>query len=102
MLKTILKSLREYKKPSVITVFLMIGEVVIECLIPFITGNLVNKIQNGFIGRENAGASLTYLLTTGGLLVLMAVISLACGGAAAFTASKGASGLAKNLRHDIF
>ena len=44
MIKKLAKSIREYKKPSIITMILMVGEVLIECLIPIIIANLVNKI----------------------------------------------------------
>ncbi len=94
MIKKLAKSIREYKTPSIITMLLMIGEVVIECLIPFITARLVNQI--------NAGVELIVLLKTGILLVLFAVISLCCGSVAAYTCAKASAGFAKNLRHDVF
>ncbi len=94
MIKKLAKSIREYKTPSIITMLLMVGEVVIECLIPFITARLVNQIK--------AGVGLDVLLKTGLLLVGLAVISLCCGGVAAFTCSKASAGFAKNLRHDVF
>ena len=94
MIKKLAKSIREYKKPSIITVLLMVGEVVIECLIPFITARLVNDIK--------AGVELTVLLKTGLILVGLAIISLCCGGMAAYTCSKASAGFAKNLRHDVF
>ena len=94
MIKKLAKSIREYKTPSIITMLLMVGEVVIECLIPFITARLVNDIK--------AGVELSVLLKTGLLLAGLAVISLCCGGVAAFTCSKASAGFAKNLRHDVF
>ena len=94
MIKKLAKSIREYKTPSIITMFLMVGEVVIECLIPFITARLVNQIK--------AGVALDVLLKTGLLLVGLAVVSLCCGGFAAFTCAKASAGFAKNLRHDVF
>ncbi len=94
MIRKLAKSIREYKTPSIITMLLMVGEVVIECLIPFITARLVNDIK--------AGVELTVLLKTGLMLVGLAVVSLCCGGIAAYTCSKASAGFAKNLRHDIF
>ena len=94
MIRKLAKSIREYKTPSIITMLLMVGEVVIECLIPFITARLVNDIKSG--------VELSVLLKTGLLLVGLAVISLCCGGIAAFTCSKASAGFAKNLRHDVF
>ena len=94
MIRKLAKSIREYKIPSIITMLLMVGEVVIECLIPFITARLVNDIK--------AGVELSVLLKTGLMLTGLAVISLCCGGIAAFTCSKASAGFAKNLRHDVF
>ena len=47
MIKTLAKSIREYKKPSILTPILVSGEVVLECIIPFLTANLVNEIKAG-------------------------------------------------------
>ena len=94
MLKKLSKSIRGYVTPSILTMIFMIGEVIIECLIPFITANLVNQIK--------AGVELTVLLKTGLVLVLLAVISLCCGGTGAFTCAKASAGFAKNLRHNVF
>lgn len=94
MIRKLAKSIREYKTPSIITMLLMVGEVVIECLIPFITADLVNDIK--------AGVELSKLLKTGLILVALAVVSLSCGGIAAYTCSKASAGFAKNLRHDVF
>ena len=94
MIRKLAKSIREYKTPSIITMLLMVGEVVIECLIPFITADLVNDIK--------AGVELSELLKTGLILVALAVVSLSCGGIAAYTCSKASAGFAKNLRYDVF
>ncbi len=94
VVKTLVKSLREFKKPAVLTFILMIGEVFIEVLIPFITADLVNQIK--------AGAELGLILREGLMLVLMALISLACGGLGGFTSAKASAGFAKNLRQDIY
>lgn len=94
MLKQLAKCVREYKKPTLITLILIVMEAVIECLIPFITADLVNRI--------NAGDSIQSVAKTGLILALMAIISLCCGGVAGFTCAKASAGFAKNLRHDIF
>ena len=47
MIKTLAKSIREYKKPSILAPVFVTGEVVMECIIPFIIANLVNEIQMG-------------------------------------------------------
>ena len=43
MIKTLAKSIREYKLPSILTLIFIMGEVIIEVIIPFITADLVNK-----------------------------------------------------------
>ena len=94
MIKRLASCIREYKKPTILTLLFIIGEVIIECLIPFITADLVNRIK--------AGANMDEILITGLILTGLAFISLACGGIAGFTCAKASAGFAKNLRHDIF
>lgn len=94
MIKTLAKSIREYKLPSILTLVFIMGEVLIEVAIPFITANLVNDIKYG--------APIDDVVKTGLMLILMAVISLACGGIAALTCAKASAGFAKNLRSDMF
>ena len=95
MIKRLLGSVREFKKPSILTLLLMVGEVVIEVLIPFIAAELISSISEGDL-------IINEVIKLGLLLILMAFLSLACGGFAAFTAAKSSSGFARNLRTDIF
>ena len=94
MIKKLAGCIREYKAPTIATIFFIVLEVVIEVLIPFITADLVNAIS--------AGTKMTEVIKTGVVLVIMAILSLSCGGAAGFTSAKASSGFAKNLRHDVF
>ena len=94
MIKTLAKSIREYKLPSILTLIFIMCEVIIEVLIPFITADLVNNIK--------AGVELSVVLKTGLLLIAMALISLCCGAVAAVTCANASAGFAKNLRHDMF
>ncbi|MBO4327274.1 MAG: ABC transporter ATP-binding protein [Clostridia bacterium] len=94
MLRRLAAAVREYKKTSVLTILFIIGEVIIECFIPFIVANLTNDIKNG-CGLDVIGKS-------GLELVGLAVLSLTFGGLAGFTAAKASAGFAKNLRHDLF
>ena len=94
MVKLLQKSLREYRGVSILTPILVSLEVVMECIIPFITARLVNEIK--------AGCSIDEILRIGGLLVLMAALSLLFGSLAGLTCSTASCGLGKNLRHDIF
>ena len=98
MLKKLAKCVREYKKETILTLLLMIGEAVIETLIPFITATyLINQIQ-----EKGKDLDMGYILAVGGVLVLMAAASLTCGGLAGFTSARASAGFSKNLRHDIF
>lgn len=94
MLKKLSGSVREYKKASILTPFLMIGEVVMECLIPFVIAELVNQIK--------AGCEFSVILRYGLILLVMACISLMFGALAGVTGSKASCGFAKNLRHDMY
>lgn len=94
MIKRLSKSIREYKKVSIITPILMIGEVLMEAVIPYILAMLVNEIQ--------AGCEIQTIAKYGAVLVALACISLCCGGVAGYTASKASTGFAKNLRHDLY
>lgn len=100
MVKRLARSIREYKRPTVLTLIFIVLEAVIEVFIPFITAELVNKISEGASGSSTFGIS--GVLGTGGLLVLMALVSLMCGGLAGYTSAKASSGFAKNLRKDMF
>jgi len=94
MIKRLFACLREYKKYAYITFALMVLEVFVEVLIPFITAGLVNNIK--------AGVSMSELIKTGSLLIVLALISLTCGASGGYTCAKSSAGFAKNLRHDLF
>ena len=94
MIKRLFACLREYKKYAHITFALMVLEVFIEVLIPFITAGLVNNIK--------AGVSMGELIKTGLLLIFLALVSLSCGACGGYTCAKSSAGFAKNLRHDLF
>ncbi len=97
MFKKLIGCIREYKLPTILTLIFITGEAVIEVFIPAITKNLINEIQ---YGGDNV--SVNNIVRHGLTLVLMAVLSLTCGGIAAIACAKASSGFAKNLRHDMF
>ena len=116
--KTLTKSIREYKKPSILAPFFIALEVVLECLIPyvmtlllgaldFITANTVNpnpisvKIINFLYSNGNPQLVGTILWFGLGLLIL-AFLSLACGALSGRFCAIASSGFAKNLRKDMF
>ncbi len=95
MLKKLIGCVREYKKPTILTLIFIVGEAMIETMIPFITAKMIDRIQAG-------GDIMSSVIRLGLLLVLMAMLSLACGGIAGVTSAKAAAGFAKNLRNDVF
>ena len=94
MLKHIMGAVREYKKPAILAPLTITLEVVAECLIPFLTAGLINAIEDG--------CEMQTVLTYGGGLVLMALLSLSFGILAGYFCSVASCGFAKNLRHDLF
>ena len=94
MIKKLAKCVREYKKPTILTLIFITLEVIIEIFIPFMTAKLITNIQ--------LGKTIGEILQIGILLVVMAAASLTCGGIAGVTSAKASAGFAKNLRHDVF
>jgi ATP-binding cassette subfamily B protein len=94
MIFKLLKHVREYKLPTFLTLIFIVGEVIIEAIIPFITAELVNDIKNG--------AQMESVIKTGAVLIFLAFLSLSCGTIAGFTCARASAGFAKNLRHDVF
>ncbi len=92
--RKLLPSVREFKRPAILTIIFIILEVLIEVIIPFLTADMVNAIKDG--------APLAGVVKTGLFLVLLAVLSLACGASAGYTGSKASAGFARNLRHDVY
>lgn len=75
MIKTLARSIREYKKASILTPLLVTVEVILECIIPFVIANLVNQMQ--------AGCTMDVIVKYGAALIIMSLLSLVFGGAAA-------------------
>lgn len=94
MIKTLMKSLRQYKKESILTPISVVLEVIFECFIPFLIADLVNTLQRGAVIED--------VVRSGILVLVFAVLSLIFGALAGNLAAKAATGLAKNLRWDMF
>lgn len=94
MVRQLLKSVREYKKVSIMTPLFVIGESIMEVLIPFFMADLLDKgITDG---------NMNYILKMGLILCISAVISLLFGALAGKFAADASAGFAKNLRKDMF
>ena len=123
MIKTLAKSIREYKKASILTPLFVSFEVVIECLIPFITASFVdilgvNEINSATIdeasrltgaimrligeGTLDSGKKLKIIIAFGLVLVALAAVSLTFGALAGHFCAVASCGFAKNLRHDMY
>ncbi len=97
MINTIMKSIREYTASSILAPVFMVGECAAEVSIPVIMSLLLDKLQ------DTVGTSeLNWILIYGAILFVLGCVSLTCGTLSAFYAAKASSGLAKNLRRDIF
>ena len=94
MNKTLLRSVREYKKQSVLAPIFVILEVLMEVLIPMEMAKIID------IGIS--GGDLGYIVQRGVILVIMAMLALFFGMQAGNMAAVAGAGYAKNLRHDIF
>lgn len=117
-LKLLSKSIREYKKPSILTPLFVMIEVIFECLIPWILSVLLGVID--YVSGSGINASsltinivefmsygkepnlLLIILQFGAILLFLALASLTCGALAGKFCARASSGFAKNLRKDLF
>ena len=98
MIKKLLKSVREFRTVSILTPVFMVGEVIMEVIIPLLMAKLVD---NGINGNDGNG-DMSYILMIGGILVVCCLLSLFSGFAGARTGAKASMGFARNLRKDMF
>ena len=95
MIKTLMKSIRQYKAPSFLSILFVTLEVVMECLLPFVTSRLVDTMDDKVI-------DVSKIILYSVIIVGMALASLAFGALAGYFCSKAAAGFAKNLRKDMY
>ncbi len=94
MIKELAKSVREYKLPMILTPIFVIGEVIMEAMIPYTIALLVNEIK--------VGCGIDRILHYAYILLAMAMVSLLFGYLAGYTCANATCGFAKNLRQDVF
>lgn len=94
IIRVLKKSIREYKRDSILTPILVVFESLTECFLPLIVATLVNKMQNG--------CDLSVIVKYGVILIIMACFSLLFGALAGITAANASAGFGKNLRKDLF
>ena len=117
VIKTLAKSIRNYKRDSILTPVLVAIEVLLECLLPFAMAEMIDYINPPktdvtrlfyfFPNLATAtmhGEQMTMegVLCYAAILVAMAVLSLLCGMGSGWFCANAAEGFAKNLRHDLF
>ncbi len=101
MIKTLLKSVREYKLSSILCPLVMVGEAVMEIIIPFLMTSIVGQLEalaRGKISQINVGA----LAINASIMILCAVFALICGVLGGKLAAKASCGFAHNLREDMY
>ncbi len=94
MIKKLIGCTKGYEKETVLTPLFIAFEVIIECIIPFITAKLVDSIK--------ANCSMETIVKYGLLLVAMAAISLTCGALSGYFCATAAAGFSRNLREKIY
>ena len=95
LLKTLAKSIREYKLASILSPLFVSIEVVLECLMPFVISMLVEVI-------ESSTPTMAEIWKYAGILVAIAVASLVTGTLAGAFCARASTGFAKNLRKDLY
>ena len=95
LLKTLAKSIREYKLASILSPLFVSIEVVLECLMPFVISMLVEVI-------ESSTPTMGEIWKYAGILVAIAVASLVTGTLAGAFCARASTGFAKNLRKDLY
>ncbi len=96
MVKTLLKSVRQYKTPSLITPVLMAVEAFCECLMPFFMSRMIDGKMLA------ADGAMMHIFKYGAILLCLAIASMTSGALAGKFAAQASCGFATNLRHDLF
>ena len=94
MVKTLLKEIKEFKFPSIMTPICMIGEVICEMVIPILMARIVDL---GIYGGDMA-----LIFRTGGMMIVIAILGLIAGLGGAYFGAKASAGFARNLRKAMF
>ncbi|MEQ3467344.1 ABC transporter ATP-binding protein [Enterococcus cecorum] len=94
MYKTLAKSMRQYIKPSILTMIFLAGEVFAEMMIPYLMAKVLDR---GFETKD-----IQYIIQIGLLMAMIALISMTCGILGGKFSSDASAGFAANLREDIY
>ena len=94
MIKKLAACVGEYKKFAIATPFIMLGEAVMDIVLPLI---MANMIDYGIQAKD-----MGYTIRMGLLMILCTLFALICGAGGGITAAHAATGFAKNLRAKLF
>ncbi len=100
MIKTLLKSVREYKLPSILCPIVMVGEAVMEILIPYFMTFIVGQLQD--LAEFGTEINITELIICAVLMIVCALFALFCGVWGGKLGAKASCGFAHNLREDMY
>lgn len=100
IVKTLSKSIREYKRPSILSPIFVSFEVILECLMPLVIVLFLDALESEETIAQ--GRLMEVILVYGGILIGMAVLSLICGMLSGRFAARASAGFAKNLRKDMY
>ncbi len=101
MFRTLLKSVREYKLPSILCPIVMVGEAVMEIIIPFLMTFIVHELENladPAIGTVNTNRIILFA----SLMIVCAIFAMLCGIWGGKLGAKASCGFAHNLREDMY
>ena len=99
MVKTLTKSIREYRIPSILSPIFVSLEVIVECIMPLFIMKFIEEIS---AGTESNVLPMQTILYYGGILLTMSAVSLAFGMLSGRFAARASAGFAKNLRKDMY
>ena len=101
IVKTLAKSIREYKKSSILSPIFVSCEVILECLMPLVIVWFLDALELQ-AEDSSAGNLMEIILVYGGILIGMAILSLLFGMLSGRFAARASAGFAKNLRKDMY
>ena len=94
MIKTLVSQVKEYKKPSILAPIFIVGEVIMELLIPLLMASIIDKgVSNG---------NMKHVFIVGAGMIIIAMFSLAFGVLSGKYAALASTGFAKNLRKSMY
>ncbi len=101
MLKTLGAQIKEYKKASIATPLFMIGEVIMEMIIPLLMASIIDQGIN-VVNADGSQGNMQHIYMIGGLMVLTAILSLLFGIGGGVFGARASTGFARNLRRAMY